>query len=80
MDSITQRQMQTIYVSRKYGGRGLMQLEDAYIIEIIKLMDYVDSTEDPLVQIIRTHQNNTKSAMTQTVRSLRIKLQKGTDK
>jgi hypothetical protein len=45
-----------LYVSRKYGGRGLMQLEEAYIIEITKLMEYVDSTEDPLRQIFRTHQ------------------------
>jgi repressor of nif and glnA expression len=52
-----------LYVSRKYGGRGLMQLQEAYIIEITKLMEYVDSTEDPLIQIVRRHQNNTKSAM-----------------
>jgi hypothetical protein len=58
-------------VSRKYGGRGLMQLEEAYIIKITKLMEHVDSTEDPLTQIIRTHQNNTKSAMVQTARSPR---------
>jgi hypothetical protein len=30
-----------LYVSRKYGGRGLMQLEEAYVIEITKLMEYV---------------------------------------
>jgi GNAT superfamily N-acetyltransferase len=67
-----------LYVSRKYRGRGLMQLEEAYLIEITKLMEYVDSTEDPLIQIARTHQNNTKPAMVQMARSLRTELQKGT--
>jgi iron-sulfur cluster repair protein YtfE (RIC family) len=67
-----------LYVSRKYGGRGLMQLEEAYVIEITKLMEYVDSTEDPLIQTARTHQNNTKSATVQTARSLGTELQRGT--
>jgi hypothetical protein len=57
-----------LYVSRKYGGRGLMQLEEAYIAEITELMEYVDSAEDPLIQIVRMHQNNTKSASGQTCR------------
>jgi hypothetical protein len=55
-----------------------MQLEEAYIIEITKLMEYVDSTEHPLIQIVRTHQNNTKSATVQAARSLRTELRKGT--
>jgi hypothetical protein len=41
-------------IPRKQEGRGLMQLEEAYIIEITKLMEYVNSTEDPLIQIVRT--------------------------
>jgi hypothetical protein len=69
-----------LYLSRKYGGRGLKQLEEAYILEITKLMEYVASTEDPLIPIVRTHQNNIKSAMVQTPRSLRAELQKGTRK
>jgi iron-sulfur cluster repair protein YtfE (RIC family) len=67
-----------LYVSIKYRGRRLMQLEEAYIIEITKLMEYVDSTEDPLIQIVRTHQNNTKSATVLTASSLGTELQKGT--
>ena len=55
-----------------------MQFEEAYLIEITKLMEYVDSTEDPLIQIVTTHQNNTNSAMVQTARSLKIEIQKGT--
>jgi hypothetical protein len=67
-----------LYVSRKYGGRGLTQLEEAYVTEITKVMEYAKRTEDPLIQIIRTHQNNTKSAMIQRARSLRTEMQKGT--
>lgn len=55
-----------------------MQLEEAYIIEITKLMEYVDSNEDPLIQIVRTHQHNTNLAMVQTTRSLKRKLRRGT--
>jgi hypothetical protein len=55
-----------------------MQLEEVCTIEITKLMEYVDSTEDPLIQIVRTHQNNFKSAMVLPARSLRTELQKGT--
>jgi hypothetical protein len=69
-----------LYISRKYRGRGLMQLEEAYIIEITKLMEYVDSTEDPLIQIERMQQNKTKSAVIQTDRSLRTELQTETRK
>jgi hypothetical protein len=67
-----------LYVSTKYGGRGLTQLEEAYKTEITKLVEYVDSTEDPLIHSVRTHQNNTKSAAVQTARSFRTELQKGT--
>lgn len=35
-----------------------MHLEEAYILEVTKLMEYVDSKEDPLIQIIRTHKHN----------------------
>jgi hypothetical protein len=55
-----------------------MHLEEAYVIEITKLMEYVDSTEDPPIQIVKTHQKNTKSAIVHTARSLRTELQKGT--
>jgi hypothetical protein len=67
-----------LYVPRKQGGRGLKQLEEAYIIEIAKLMEYVDSSEDPIIRIVRTHQKNINSAMVHTARSLKRELQKGT--
>jgi hypothetical protein len=41
-------------------------------------MEYVDSTENSLIQIVRTHQNNTISSVVQTDRSLGTELQKGT--
>jgi hypothetical protein len=31
-----------LYVPRKQGGRGLMQVEEAYIVEITKLVEYAD--------------------------------------
>jgi hypothetical protein len=53
-------------------------LEEAYIIEITKLIEYIYSTEDPLIETVRTHQNNTNSAMIRTVRSLKRELQEVT--
>jgi len=69
-----------LYVPRKQGGRGLMQLEEAYAVEITKLVEYVDRKEDPLIQVVRTHQHNTNSAVLQTARCLKTELQRGTNK
>jgi len=55
-----------------------MQLEEAYVVEITKLMEYVDSKEDQLIQIVRTHHHNINSAMLQTARRLKRELGKGT--
>ena len=57
-----------LYVPIKQGGRGLMQLEVAHAVEITKLVEYVDRKEDPLIQVVRTHQHNTDSAVLQTAR------------
>ena len=65
-----------LYVPRKEGGRGLMQLEAAHAVEITKLVEYVDRKEDPLIQVVRKHQHNTDSAVLQTARCLKIKEQK----
>jgi hypothetical protein len=43
-----------IYVPRKEGRKGLMQVEGAYIAETLNLVEYVESKEDPLIQIVRT--------------------------
>jgi hypothetical protein len=47
-----------LYVPRKYGGRGLMQIEGAYITEVNKLKEYVEHTGNPLMQI-SGHTNTT---------------------
>jgi hypothetical protein len=35
-----------------------MQVEETYTDETIKLMEYVESKEAPLIHIVRTHQHN----------------------
>ena len=55
-----------------------MQLEAAHAVEITKLMEYVDRKEGPLIQVVRTHQHNTDSAVLQTARYLRTEVQRGT--
>ena len=67
-------------VPRKQGGRGLMQLEAAHAVEITKLVEYVDRKEDPLIQVVRTHQHNTDSAVLQMARCLKTEVQKETRK
>jgi hypothetical protein len=69
-----------LYVTRKQGGRGLMQLEAAHAVEITKLVEYVDRKEDSLIQVVRTHQHNTDSAVLQTARCLRTDVQRETRK
>ena len=63
---------------RKQEGRGLMQLEAVHAVEISKLMEYVDKKEDPLIQVVRTHQHNTNSALLQTARCLKAEVQRET--
>jgi hypothetical protein len=58
-----------LYVPTKDRVRGPMQIEGVYITEIIRLEKYVEHKEDPLIQIVRTHQRNTNSALFQTVSS-----------
>ena len=48
--------LERLYVPRKQGGRGLMQLEEAHAVGITKLMEYVNRKEDPLIQVVRIHQ------------------------
>jgi len=69
-----------LYVPRKQGGRVSMQLEAAHAVEITKLAEYVDRKEDPLIQVIRTHQHNTDSVVLQRIRCLKTEVQKETRK
>ena len=65
-----------MYVPRRQGERGLTQLGKAHAVEITKLAKYVDRKEDPLIQVVRTHQHNTDSAVLQTARCLKTEVQK----
>jgi len=67
-----------LYVPRKEGRRGLMQTEGAYIAEVTKLMEYVDSKEEPVVGFVRTHSHNTNSALLQAVRNFKKSFQSET--
>ena len=41
-------------------------------------MEYVDRKEDTLIQVVRTHQHNTNSAVLQTARYLKAEVQRET--
>jgi hypothetical protein len=64
-----------LYVPRKGGGRGFMQVEVAYIAETLNLVEYVENKEGPLIQIVRTHQHNTNSALLQTANKFKKSFQ-----
>jgi len=57
-----------------------MQLAAAHAGEITKLVEYVDRKEDLLIQIVRTHEHNTDSAVLQTARYLKTEVQRETSK
>ena len=55
-----------------------MQLEEAFVVDITQVVDYVESKEDLLIHTVRRHQHNIKSTMLQTARRLKWELQRGT--
>jgi hypothetical protein len=55
-----------------------MQTEGAYITEVIKLEEYVEHTQDPLMHIFRAHQCNTDSTLFQTANTFKKSLQSDT--
>ena len=57
-----------------------MQLEAAYAVEISKLVEYVDRKEEPLIQVVRTHQYNIDSAVLQIARRPTTEVQRETRK
>jgi hypothetical protein len=74
----TRADIDRLYVPRKEEGRGLMQVEGAYIAETVNLVEYVGNKEDPLIQIVRTHQHNTNSALLQTANKFKKSFQSET--
>jgi len=69
-----------LYDLRKQGGKGLMQLEAAHAVEILKLVGYVEKQENPLMQIVRTHQHDTNSTVSEKARCLKTDEKKETRK
>jgi NAD-dependent SIR2 family protein deacetylase len=55
-----------------------MQVEGAYTAETLNLVKHVESKEDPLIQIVRTHQHNTNSALLQTANKFKKSFQNKT--
>ena len=55
-----------------------MQSEDAHIAEITKMLEYASSKVDPLIQIIRTHQQIINPTLLQTAVWLKRELHGGT--
>ena len=49
-----------IYLPRKEGGRGLMQLEYTYKISVIGLETYLEKTKDRLLRQVYKHDTNKK--------------------
>ena len=43
-------------------------------------MEYVDRKEDPLIQVVRTHQHNTDSTVLQTARCIKAEVHRETTK
>jgi len=41
-----------VYIPAKEGGRGLMQVEKDYTVEVIKLTEFVESKEDPWYKLL----------------------------
>jgi hypothetical protein len=52
-----------------------MQIDGAHITEVTKLKEYVEHTDDPLMQIVRTHQHNTSSTLFHTATNLQKSFQ-----
>ena len=41
--------VECLYAPRKQGGRGLMKIEEADMLEVMKLMEYAEGNEDSLI-------------------------------
>ena len=51
-----------------------MKLEAAHAVEIKTLREYVDRKKDPIIQVVRTQQHNTDSAVLQKARCLKTEV------
>jgi hypothetical protein len=55
-----------------------MQLEGVHIAGTIKLAEYVESKENPLIKVVRTYQYNTNITPFQTLNRFKKSLQRET--
>ena len=56
----------TLVCSQKTGRKGLDAVRSSQCSRNYKLVEYVDGKKDPLIQVVRTHQHNTDSAVLHT--------------
>jgi hypothetical protein len=54
-------------------------MEGAYIAEVIKFMEYEESKEYPIIQIVRIHQHHTNSTPLQKVKNFKKSLERKKD-
>jgi hypothetical protein len=53
----------------------IKQLEADNAVEITYMVEYVERTEDPLIQAVRMHEHRIDSALLQTARRLKAEVQ-----
>jgi len=58
----------------------VLKIEGDYIAEVMKLMEFGQSKEDPLIQIVRTHQHHTDSTLLEIVQKFTKPFQHETKK
>jgi len=66
-----------LYVPRKEGRRGLMQIDGA---EFMKLMEYAESKEHAPIQVAGTHQHHRERALLKAVENFKKSFHKATKK
>jgi hypothetical protein len=48
-----------------------MQIGAAYTAEVMKLMEYLESKEDSLIQVVRTHQHHTNKTLLERIKNFK---------
>jgi hypothetical protein len=67
-----------LYVHRKKGGSGLLQLEAVHTADITKLVKHVERKAGSLTQLVRTRRRNIDSAVLQRARRLKTEVERET--
>ena len=70
----------SLVCSQKIGRKGPDAVRSSPRSRNYKMVEYVDRKEEQLIQIVRTHQHNTDSAVLQTARFHRTEVQRETRK